>query len=47
MTKHHIYTMSIARVYPFLVVKAQRKGRMRFEVDEILRWLRSMVVGCF
>ena len=36
---HRIYTMSVARVYPLYVAKAERKGRTRAEVDEIIRWL--------
>jgi hypothetical protein len=39
MTKHHIYTMSVARVYPHYVTKAEKKGRTKAEVDEIIRWL--------
>jgi hypothetical protein len=39
MTKHRIYTMSFARVYPLLVAKAEKKGRTKAEVDEIIRWL--------
>ena len=39
MTKHRIYTMSVARVYPLLVAKAEKKGRTQAEVDEIIRWL--------
>lgn len=39
MTKHNIYTMSIARVYPLLVAKAEKKGRKKAEVDEIICWL--------
>ena len=39
MTKHRIYTMSFARVYPLLVAKAEKKGRTKTEVDEIIRWL--------
>jgi hypothetical protein len=39
MTKHRIYTMSFARVYPEYVAKAERKGRIKAEVDEIIRWL--------
>ncbi|MDX2138569.1 MAG: DUF2200 domain-containing protein [Chloroflexota bacterium] len=39
MTKHRIYTMSFARVYPEYVAKAERKGRTKAEVDEIIRWL--------
>jgi hypothetical protein len=39
MAKHRIYAMSFARLYPHLVAKAEKKGRQRFEVDEIIRWL--------
>ena len=39
MTKHRIYTMSFARVYPEYVFKAEKKGRTKAEVDEIIRWL--------
>ncbi|MEK4024342.1 DUF2200 domain-containing protein [Mammaliicoccus sciuri] len=39
MTKHKIYTMSVAKVYPHYIVKAEKKGRTKSEVDEIIRWL--------
>lgn len=39
MDNHKIYTMSIAKVYPLLVAKAEKKGRTQSEVDEIIRWL--------
>ena len=39
MTKHRICSASVASVYPFYVAKAERKGRTKAEVDEILRWL--------
>jgi hypothetical protein len=39
MAKHRIYTMSFARVYPEYVAKAEKKGRTKTEVDEIIRWL--------
>ena len=39
MTKHRIYTMSVASVYPHYVTKAEKKGRTKTEVDEIIRWL--------
>ncbi|MFC4558339.1 DUF2200 domain-containing protein [Virgibacillus kekensis] len=39
MTKHRIYTMSFASVYPHYVAKAEKKGRTKSEVDEIIRWL--------
>jgi hypothetical protein len=37
--KHRIYTMSFASVYPHYVTKAEKKGRSKAEVDEIIRWL--------
>lgn len=39
MTKHKIYEMSFERVYPHYVTKAEKKGRTKSEVDEIIRWL--------
>ncbi len=39
MTKHKIYTMSVAKVYPHYVTKAEKKGRNKAEVDEIIHWL--------
>ena len=39
MSKHKIYTMSFASVYPHYVNKAERKGRTKEEVDEIISWL--------
>jgi hypothetical protein len=39
MTKHRIFTTSVASVYPHYVAKAEKKGRTKPEVDEIIRWL--------
>ncbi|MBT2695672.1 DUF2200 domain-containing protein [Bacillus sp. ISL-55] len=39
MAKHKVYTMSFASVYPLYVKKAERKGRTKAEVDEIITWL--------
>ena len=39
MTGHRIYKMSFGKVYAALVAKAERKGRTKGEVDEIIRWL--------
>lgn len=38
-TKHRIFTMSVASVYPHYIAKAERKGRTKAEVDEIICWL--------
>jgi len=39
MTKHRVYSMSVASVYPHYVAKAEKKGRTRAEVDRIICWL--------
>ena len=39
MTGHRIYSTSVASVYPHYVAKAEKKGRTKAEVDEIVRWL--------
>jgi len=39
MAKHRIYTTSFASVYPLYVAKAERKGRTKAEVDQIIAWL--------
>ena len=39
MTKHNIYTMSFANIYPLYVTKAEKKGRTKSEVDEVILWL--------
>ncbi len=39
MAGHRIYTISFGSVYPHYVTKAEKKGRTRAEVNEIIRWL--------
>ena len=39
MAKHRIYTTSFASIYPLYVAKAERKGRSKAEVDQIITWL--------
>jgi len=39
MTQHRIYSISFARVYPLYIAKAEKKGRTKTEVDEIICWL--------
>jgi len=36
---HRIYKMSFASVYPLYVIKGEKKGRTKEEIDEIIRWL--------
>ncbi len=37
--KQRIYKMPFSRVYPLYVAKAEKKGRTKAEVDEIICWL--------
>jgi hypothetical protein len=34
-----VYKMIFARVYPMYIAKAEKKGRTKAEVDEVIRWL--------
>lgn len=36
---NRIYKMSFAGVYPHYIAKAEKKGRTKTEVDEVIRWL--------
>jgi hypothetical protein len=38
-TRDRIYNMVFASFYPFYIEKAERKGRTKAEVDEVIRWL--------
>jgi len=39
MANQRVFQMPFSRVYPLLVQKAERKGRTKAEVDEIICWL--------
>lgn len=39
MAKHRIYTISFASVYPHYIAKAEKKGRTKAEVDQVITWL--------
>lgn len=39
MERPRIYSMTFSSVYPLYVQKAERKGRAKQEVDEIIYWL--------
>ena len=39
MDKHRVFKMSFASVYPHYVQKAEKKGRKKKEVDEVICWL--------
>jgi hypothetical protein len=39
MAEHRIFKISFASVYPHYVAKAEKKGRTKAEVNEIICWL--------
>ncbi len=39
MENHRIYNISFASIYPLYIAKAEKKGRTKAEVDEIICWL--------
>lgn len=39
MKKPRAYSMSFAKIYPLYIEKADKKGRTKDEVDEIIFWL--------
>lgn len=39
MKKHKIYKMSFGSVYPHYITKAEKKGRTKEDVDELICWL--------
>ncbi len=39
MTPHPIFKMAFSKAYPMYVQKAERKGRTKDEVDQIICWL--------
>jgi hypothetical protein len=38
-SNHRVFKMSFAGVYPLYVQKAEKKGRTKQEVDEVICWL--------
>ena len=36
---HRIYKVSFSSVYPHYIAKAEKKGRTKSEVDQIISWL--------
>lgn len=38
-TKHRIFSVPVANVYPYYIAKAEKKGRTKAEVDQIICWL--------
>lgn len=39
MKNERVYKMTFSKIYPMYVQKAEKKGRTKEEVDEVVRWL--------
>lgn len=39
MPRHQVFAIAFAKVYPLYVEKAERKGRTKEEVDQVICWL--------
>jgi len=39
MNAQRVFAMQFAKVYPLYVQKAERKGRTKAEVDQVISWL--------
>lgn len=39
MEKEKVFAMKLAKIYPLLVQKAERKGRTKAEVNQVICWL--------
>lgn len=39
MLQHRVFAIKFAGVYPMYIQKAERKGRTKEEVDQVIRWL--------
>lgn len=46
-TKHRIFSVSFAHVYPYYIAKAEKKGRTKAELDTIIRWLTGYTAKQF
>jgi hypothetical protein len=47
MLKHNLYATPFSKVYPYYVAKAEKKGRTKAEVDEIICWLTGYTMKQF
>lgn len=45
MARQNVFDMKFSAIYPLLVAKAEKKGRTKDEVDEIITWLTGYLPG--
>ena len=39
MPRQSVFDMKVSKIYPLLLAKAEKKGRTKAEVDEVIAWL--------
>lgn len=39
MARQSVFDTKVSKIYPLLVAKAEKKGRTKAEVDEVISWL--------
>lgn len=39
MARQSVFHMKLSKIYPLLIQKAERKGRTKDEVDQVIAWL--------
>ena len=44
MPRQSVFDMKVSKVYPLLAAKAEKKGRTKAEVDEVIHWLTGYVM---
>jgi hypothetical protein len=47
MRKENLYATPFTKIYPYYIAKAEKKGRTKKEVDEIIRWLTGYTARGF
>ena len=45
MEQEKVFAMKLSKIYPLLTAKAERKGRTRQQVDEVICWLTGYSQG--
>ncbi len=45
MPRQSIFDMPVSKIYPLLLQKAERKGRTKAELDEVIHWLTGYDMG--
>ena len=45
MSRQSVFDMKVSKIYPLLVAKAEKQGRTKAEVDEVIAWLTGYEIS--